>query len=44
MKEYGNRESWTKLFHVPLMGSVSCGIYERALYVYEDDHTCSLQQ
>ncbi|XP_024626729.1 F-box/kelch-repeat protein At3g23880 [Medicago truncatula] len=38
MKEYINSESWTKLFHVPpLIEGVGSVIYERALYVYEND-------
>jgi F-box interacting protein len=37
MKEYGNKDSWTKLFRVPRMGDVGDGIYNRALYIYEDD-------
>jgi F-box interacting protein len=37
MKEFGNKNSWTKLFRVPRMGDVGSGIYDRALYIYEDD-------
>ena len=37
MKEYGNEDSWTKLFRVPNMGDVSSFPYTRALHVYEDD-------
>ena len=37
MKEYGNKDSWTKLFRVPYIGDVGSCIYTRALYIYEDD-------
>jgi F-box interacting protein len=37
MKEYGNQDSWTKLFHVPYKGDVGCGNYTMALYVYDND-------
>ena len=37
MKEYGNQDSWTRLFHVPYKGDVGWGNYTRALYVYDDD-------
>jgi len=36
LREYGNRESWTRFFHVPHINGGGCGIYTRALYVYED--------
>jgi len=37
MKEYGNKDSWTKLFRFPYMGGVRSGPYVKALYVSEDD-------
>ncbi|RHN72390.1 putative F-box domain-containing protein [Medicago truncatula] len=37
MKEYGNQDSWTRLFRVPYMGGVGSDPYTKALYVYEDD-------
>ena len=37
MKEYGNKDSWTKLFHVPNMGGVGSYTHSKALYVYKDD-------
>ncbi|XP_058723822.1 F-box/kelch-repeat protein At3g23880-like [Vicia villosa] len=37
MKEYGNKDSWTKLFHVPYMGDLGSCPYTKVLYVYEDD-------
>ena len=37
MKEYGNKDSWTKLLRVPYMGGVGSCIYTRALYIYKDD-------
>jgi hypothetical protein len=33
MKEYGNKESWTKLYWVPLMSR----LYNKTLYIFEDD-------
>lgn len=37
MKEYGNRESWTRLFTVPTMGVHKSFTYVRALSVFDDD-------
>ncbi|KAL5097274.1 hypothetical protein RYX36_001601 [Vicia faba] len=37
MTEYGNKDSWTKLFHVPYTGDVGSWPYTKALYVFEDD-------
>ena len=37
MKEYGNKDSWTKLFRVPCMGDVGSCSYTKALYITEDD-------
>lgn len=37
MKEYGNNDSWTKLFRVPYMGDVGSCPYTKALYLTEDD-------
>ncbi|XP_058723823.1 F-box/kelch-repeat protein At3g23880-like [Vicia villosa] len=37
MTEYGNKDSWTKLFHVPYMGDVGSCPYTKALYVSEDE-------
>lgn len=37
MEEYGNRETWTKLFRVPYIGNVGHCPYTNALYVTEDD-------
>jgi F-box interacting protein len=33
MKEYGNKESWTKLYWVPLMSR----LYNKTLYIFEDE-------
>jgi F-box interacting protein len=37
MKEYGNKDSWTKLFRIPYTGDVGSCPYTKALYVSEDD-------
>ncbi|XP_045788902.1 F-box/kelch-repeat protein At3g23880-like [Trifolium pratense] len=37
MKEYGNEQSWTKLFSVPNMTYLEFYAYGRILYVSEDD-------
>ncbi|XP_004486107.1 F-box/kelch-repeat protein At3g23880-like [Cicer arietinum] len=37
MKEYGNKNSWTKLFRVPFMEGVGCSPYTKALHISEDD-------
>ncbi|KAK7359684.1 hypothetical protein VNO77_01647 [Canavalia gladiata] len=37
MKDYGNRESWTKLFRVPYLGNPDSLPYTKALYISEDD-------
>ncbi|CAK8571741.1 unnamed protein product [Lathyrus sativus] len=37
MNEYGNKDSWTKLFRVPYTGDVGDCPYTKALYVSEDD-------
>lgn len=37
MKEFGNENSWARLFHVPYMGGVGSGLCTTAFYVYEDD-------
>lgn len=37
MKDYGNRESWTKLFRVPYMGNPDSFPYTKALCISEDD-------
>jgi len=36
MKEYGNQESWTKLYHVPDIQDQGLEGYQ-TLYIYEDD-------
>ncbi|GAU20089.1 hypothetical protein TSUD_381810 [Trifolium subterraneum] len=36
MKEFGNKESWTKLFRIPF-GDVESTPYIRPLYLFEDD-------
>jgi F-box interacting protein len=45
MKEYGNEESWTKLYRVPNMNDSILSRYAKPLWVYEDDEVlmdCSL--
>ncbi|RHN72394.1 hypothetical protein MtrunA17_Chr2g0287191 [Medicago truncatula] len=37
MKEFGNENSWARLFRVPYMEGVGSGPYTKAFYVYEDD-------
>ncbi|KAL2579985.1 hypothetical protein GLYMA_15G101700v4 [Glycine max] len=37
MKDYGNKESWTKLFRVPYMGISDSYLYTKALCISEDD-------
>jgi len=37
MKEYGNKESWTKLYNVPYMEDRGLFAYTKVLYVSEDD-------
>jgi hypothetical protein len=38
MKEYGNKESWTKLFNIPYMrDSSKPKVFAKAIYVFEDD-------
>ncbi|XP_061359681.1 F-box/kelch-repeat protein At3g23880-like [Gastrolobium bilobum] len=37
MKDYGNKESWTKLFSVPYMGNPDSYPYTKALHISEDD-------
>jgi len=38
MKEYGNKESWTKLFTIPCMKDPSKPeVFAKALYTFEDD-------
>jgi len=37
MKEYGNEESWTKLFCVPYMNDFFLFPYAKPLWIYEDD-------
>lgn len=37
MKEYGNEESWTKLFHFPEMNDSFLPPYAKPLWIYEDD-------
>lgn len=37
MNEYGNKDSWTKLFRVPYIGDVGSCPYTKALFVSEDD-------
>jgi hypothetical protein len=40
MKEYGNRESWTKLYRLPPMRNqlfYAIAAYTKVLYMYEDD-------
>ncbi|KAJ1428800.1 F-box-like domain superfamily [Sesbania bispinosa] len=38
MKDYGNKESWSKLFRVPYMGDPGYSYpYTKALYISEDD-------
>ncbi|CAJ2658510.1 unnamed protein product [Trifolium pratense] len=37
MKEYGNKDSWTKLFRIPYMGNFESCPYTTVTYVSEDD-------
>ncbi|RHN65467.1 hypothetical protein MtrunA17_Chr3g0080211 [Medicago truncatula] len=37
MKEYGNKDSWTKLYHIPYMRYRGLWINPKILYVNEDD-------
>jgi F-box interacting protein len=37
MKEYGNKESWTKLYHVPNMENHSLWGYKKASYISKND-------
>ncbi|RHN54661.1 hypothetical protein MtrunA17_Chr5g0409301 [Medicago truncatula] len=38
MKEYGNKESWTKLFTIPYMRDPSKrDVFPKAVYIFEDD-------
>jgi len=37
LNEYGNKESWTKLYSVPHMGDQGSLSYTKALYISEDD-------
>ena len=37
MKEYGNKDSWAKLFCVPYIGHVGSCLYTKALYLTDDD-------
>jgi len=37
MKEYGNENSWTRVFRVPYMGGAGSGPYTKVFHVYEDD-------
>lgn len=37
MKEYGNQESWTKLFTIPHMGENGYWAYTKVIYISEDD-------
>ncbi|XP_039687806.1 putative F-box protein At1g47790 [Medicago truncatula] len=37
MMEYGNKESWAKLYHVPFMVDPGLGVFIEVLHVYEDD-------
>jgi hypothetical protein len=42
MKEYGNKESWTKLYSVPKMRDRDLYRYE-PLYIHEDDQMLLMQ-
>jgi len=37
MMEYGNKESWAKLHHLPFMGNPGLWIFNKLLHVSEDD-------
>ncbi|RHN66700.1 putative F-box domain-containing protein [Medicago truncatula] len=37
MMEYGNKESWAKLHHIPLMGDPGLWVFNKVLHVSEDD-------
>ncbi|KAL5077919.1 hypothetical protein RYX36_016903 [Vicia faba] len=37
MKEYGNKESWTKIYNIPYMKDHVFYSYAKALYISEDD-------
>jgi hypothetical protein len=37
MKEYGNKESWTKFYTVPYIRDGVFHFYTKALYISEDD-------
>lgn len=37
MKEYGNKESWTRLYSVPYMEDRGLRAYTKALYISEDE-------
>ncbi|GAU28813.1 hypothetical protein TSUD_21500 [Trifolium subterraneum] len=38
MKEYGNKESWTKLFRLPYYDGFSYGFLTNIIYISEDDN------
>ncbi|KEH21502.1 putative F-box domain-containing protein [Medicago truncatula] len=37
MKEYGNRESWTKLFNVSYRGDPKYSVFGEPIYIFEDN-------
>jgi F-box interacting protein len=37
MKEYGNKKSWTRLYHVPYMEDWGLCHFAKALYIFEDE-------
>jgi len=44
MKEYGNKESWTKLFTVSYMRDPSKSyVLTKAVYIFDDDHQVLLE-
>jgi len=43
MKDYGNKDSWTKLFTIPLVEFHNPDIYANLLYIYEEGDQVLLQ-
>ena len=37
MKEYGNKDSWTKFYNVPYIRDKGFYAFTKMLYIYEDD-------
>ncbi|KAI5447336.1 hypothetical protein KIW84_014978 [Lathyrus oleraceus] len=45
MKEYGNKDSWTKLFRLPHTRDLGSWMYGSALYVSQDDQVlCNIER